>query len=207
MARGSRAVARPTAGGCEGSLLGDVELQRQLVSTSAPDAHAVSGRSLPPEQRHGVPAALVMIAWYARWGMRARSSIVAFALMSAAAITVHATSTIEAHLLVFIAVPIVALYEDRAPFATSIGTVVGHPSSSGSATRATSTTTKRPSRHRYGGRCYTATVPVPMHQLPCSCPTSTASSQSTTHSGTRPAIGFSSSSPPASELRSDQATP
>lgn len=73
-----------------------------------------------------VPAVLVMIAWYARWGMRARASIVAFALMSAAAIAVHATSTIEAHFLFFIAVPVVALYEDWAPFATSIGTVVGH---------------------------------------------------------------------------------
>lgn len=73
-----------------------------------------------------VPGALGAVAWYARWGQRVRGSLVAVALMSCAALAVHVTATIEAHFLFFIAIPIVALYEDWAPSATSVGAVLAH---------------------------------------------------------------------------------
>jgi diguanylate cyclase (GGDEF)-like protein len=81
-------------------------------------AHAIS--------EAGFTAAFALVAYWTPFSKRMRASLIAVALMGIAAIAVHATGTIEAHFLFFIAVPIVALYEDWAPFATSAGMVLVH---------------------------------------------------------------------------------
>lgn len=73
-----------------------------------------------------VPAAAAGVACCSRLSQRVRASLVALALMSASAIAVHASGTIEAHFLFFIAIPVVALYEDWAPFVVSVVAVLVH---------------------------------------------------------------------------------
>lgn len=72
------------------------------------------------------PTLLVVIAWHTRWTPRVRASLVTVALMSVAAIAVHTSGTIEAHFLFFLAVPVVAFYEDWVPFIASVGMVLLH---------------------------------------------------------------------------------
>jgi diguanylate cyclase (GGDEF)-like protein len=83
-----------------------------------PPAHAVG--------EGAIPALIAAAAWKSPLRYRARSVMAAVALMVIAAIAVHVSGTVEAHFLFFIMVPVVALYEDWAPIAAAIGTVLLH---------------------------------------------------------------------------------
>jgi len=72
----------------------------------------------------GIPAAMACAAWKSSLPRRVRASIAAAALMVTAVAAVQVTGTAEAHFLFFILVPVVALYEDWAPMAAAIGTVL-----------------------------------------------------------------------------------
>jgi diguanylate cyclase (GGDEF)-like protein len=73
-----------------------------------------------------IPAVIAAAAWKSPLPYRARSSIAAVGLMVIAVATVQVTGTVEAHFLFFIMVPVVALYEDWAPIAAAVGTVLIH---------------------------------------------------------------------------------
>lgn len=73
-----------------------------------------------------IPAAIAAAAWKCPLPYRARCSIAAVGLMSIAVAAVQITGSVEAHFLFFIMVPVVALYEDWAPVAAAIGTVIIH---------------------------------------------------------------------------------
>ncbi|HSN38281.1 MAG TPA: GGDEF domain-containing protein [Arthrobacter sp.] len=88
------------------------------VLCKEPPAHAI-GEGL-------IPAAIAVAAWKAPLPYRVRSVMAAVGLMVIAAATVHISGTVEAHFLFFIMVPVVALYEDWAPVAAAIGTVLIH---------------------------------------------------------------------------------
>ncbi|MFA9446387.1 diguanylate cyclase domain-containing protein [Egicoccus sp. AB-alg6-2] len=74
----------------------------------------------------GVPLTLAILARFAPGSMRLRATGSALALMCLVVLVVHTTGTIEAHFLFFVAVPILALYEDWPPFLTSIFVVLFH---------------------------------------------------------------------------------
>ncbi|MCU1548287.1 MAG: hypothetical protein JWO29_1238 [Arthrobacter sp.] len=71
-----------------------------------------------------IPAAIAAAAWKSPLPYRVRSSTAAVGLMVIAVAAIQATGTVEAHFLFFIMVPVVALYEDWAPLAAAIGTVI-----------------------------------------------------------------------------------
>lgn len=71
-----------------------------------------------------LPAAIAAVAWKGPLPYRARSSVAAVGLMVIAVVAVQLTGSAEAHFLFFILVPVVALYEDWAPLAAAIGTVI-----------------------------------------------------------------------------------
>ena len=73
-----------------------------------------------------LPGALGTLAWVASRSQRLRATIASAGLMTVAMVAVHATNTIEAHVVFFIMVPVVALYEDWVPFATGIAFVIVH---------------------------------------------------------------------------------
>ncbi|MBG6217270.1 diguanylate cyclase (GGDEF)-like protein [Arthrobacter sp. CAN_A6] len=73
-----------------------------------------------------LPLVLAASAWFLRSGQRVRASLACAALIAVAAIAVEISGTVEAHFLFFIVVPIVALYEDWAPFATAAGLVFSY---------------------------------------------------------------------------------
>ncbi|WP_216698763.1 hypothetical protein, partial [Arthrobacter sp. H41] len=73
-----------------------------------------------------LPLVLAASAWFLRGGQRVRASLACAALIAVAAIAVEMSGTVEAHFLFFIVVPIVALYEDWAPFATAAGLVFSY---------------------------------------------------------------------------------
>ena len=85
-----------------------------------------------PDHLHGVaesalPVAMALAAWRLPFGRRRfRASLCSAALMVVAGLVVHIFGTIEAHFLYFIMVPVVALYEDWAPFATAASLVFFH---------------------------------------------------------------------------------
>jgi diguanylate cyclase (GGDEF)-like protein len=72
------------------------------------------------------PAVMAALAWWLPVSQRIRASLASAALMVIGVFVVHTFGTIEAHFLFFIMVPVVALYEDWAPFATSSGMVIVH---------------------------------------------------------------------------------
>lgn|GEM_PF-2836343 len=83
----------------------------------------------PPAHALGegvIPALIAVAAWKSPLPYRARTVMAAVALMVIAAIAVHISGTVEAHFLFFIMIPVVALYEDWAPIAAAIGTVLLH---------------------------------------------------------------------------------
>lgn len=73
-----------------------------------------------------IPAAIALLAWRLPFNRRIRASLASAALMVIAMLVVHIFGTIEAHFLFFIMVPVVALYEDWAPFATATVLVFAH---------------------------------------------------------------------------------
>ncbi|WP_183164390.1 diguanylate cyclase [Arthrobacter oryzae] len=75
-----------------------------------------------------LPAALAITAWTPAFGRRLSSSLGAASLMVLAAMVVNISGTVEAQLLFFIMVPVVALYEDWAPVATASVLVLNHRS-------------------------------------------------------------------------------
>lgn len=83
-----------------------------------PPAHAI-GEGI-------IPGVIAVAAWRSPLPYRVRSVMAAVGLMVIAAIAVHISGTVEAHFLFFIMVPVVALYEDWAPLAAAIGTVLIH---------------------------------------------------------------------------------
>ncbi|MET1089152.1 MAG: GGDEF domain-containing protein [Arthrobacter sp.] len=83
-----------------------------------PPAHAV-GEGV-------IPALIAVAARDFPLPYRARAVMAAVALMVIAAIAVHISGSVEAHFLFFIMVPVIALYEDWAPIAAAIGTVLIH---------------------------------------------------------------------------------
>lgn len=84
----------------------------------APDGHGIL-ESL-------IPAAIAVLAWRLRTRRWVRASLASASLMVTAILVVHFFGTIEAHFLFFILVPVVALYEDWAPFATAATVVFLH---------------------------------------------------------------------------------
>lgn len=88
------------------------------VLLGEPPAHAI-GESL-------IPTLIAAAAWMAPLPYRARTVMAAVCLMVIAAETVHISGTVEAHFLFFIMVPVAALYEDWAPIAAAVGTVLIH---------------------------------------------------------------------------------
>jgi diguanylate cyclase (GGDEF)-like protein len=73
-----------------------------------------------------IPALIAVAAWKSPLPYRARTVMAAVALMVIAAISVHISGTVETHFLFFIMVPVIALYEDWAPIAAAIATVLIH---------------------------------------------------------------------------------
>lgn len=73
-----------------------------------------------------IPGVIAALAWRLRVSNRIRASLASMSLMVTAVLVVHFFGTIEAHFLFFILVPVVALYEDWAPFATAAVFVFVH---------------------------------------------------------------------------------
>ncbi len=73
----------------------------------------------------GIPVVLAAMGWLAPVGRRLRATLNSAALMVAAAIAVQLSGAVESQFLLFILVPIVALYEDWAPLAVASLIVVG----------------------------------------------------------------------------------
>lgn len=106
---------------------------RKIISFSFIMAAAVvffallRGEPLPHAIAEGtVPAVIAAAAWKLPLPYRMRTVMAAVGLMVLAAATVHISGSVEAHFLFFIMVPVVALYEDWAPIAAAIGTVLIH---------------------------------------------------------------------------------
>lgn len=99
-----------------------------VASTLAATVFAVSQGTDPGHAllEAAVPVLMAAVAWRARWGRRFRATLTSMALMAVAAMSVHASSAIEAHFLFFIMVPIVALYEDWTPLAAAAAVVFTH---------------------------------------------------------------------------------
>jgi diguanylate cyclase (GGDEF)-like protein len=86
------------------------------VLQGQPTGHALTATA--------IPAAIATVGWKCPLPYRARSAIAAAGLMVTAIMAVQITGSTEAHFLFFILVPVVALYEDWAPLAAAVGTVI-----------------------------------------------------------------------------------
>ncbi len=75
----------------------------------------------------GVPMGLAAIGWLAPAGRRVRATVGSAALIVATVIAIHLSGAVESQFLLFILVPIIALYEDWAPLAVAALLVVVGP--------------------------------------------------------------------------------
>ncbi len=75
----------------------------------------------------GVPLGLAVLGWLAPARRRLRAALSSTALIVAALIAIHLSGAVESQFLLFILVPIIALYEDWAPLALAALLVVLGP--------------------------------------------------------------------------------